>query len=183
MRRLAVALSATLFVAPAVQAVDSVIIGGMVPDGEICEIVWAESGSPEEAAAVFIAALVTFQFDEAPARDCMTRIVDDGYLTGGALSRAFIGLLDGALARQPEIARSYIEGAVAENGYALPGEPPWRIVFSRDRRFDLGDGLYRVNVATSGEPSDRSITLRRDGRGRYRIHEASALFSAVAAPR
>ncbi|MEO1038059.1 MAG: hypothetical protein AAFX09_00815 [Pseudomonadota bacterium] len=177
-KALAGAMIAALCFSAVSAAADSVIIGGTVPDGHICEQVWADSGSPEEAAAVFIAALVTLETDPDAARDCIERIVDGRYLNGGAINAE----LDRHLARlimSPAIARSYLEFATPDTGYALPGEPPWRILFTRDRRFDLGDGFYQVRVQRSGASADREVRLRRDGQGRYRIYEASDLLVAV----
>lgn len=170
-----------LLTAPA-HADESVVIPGAVPSGELCEQAWIEADTPERAATIFIAALVTYEFDEAVARDCMRRIVDANYLNAnGDLSRDFEYLIDVGIARHAAIARSYIAGAEPEEGYVLP-QGTWTVRFTRDARFDLGNGLYRVKVYTSGQPSTRPVTMRLDEDGRYRIHEASTLFVGVAAP-
>lgn len=62
---------------------------------------------PERAATVFVAALVTYEFDEATARECMRTIVDDTYLNAnGALSLDFDYLVDVGIDRHATIARS-----------------------------------------------------------------------------
>ncbi len=160
----------------------TISLPGSIPSGDACETAWAGAQSPESAAVVFVAALITYQFDEAVARNCMSRIVDERYLSNGKLSHDFEYLIDVGIARHTEIARSYVQGAVPENGYTLPAAP-WSIRFTRDSRFDLGNNEYRVKVYTSGQPSSRPITLRRDESGHYRINEASTLFVGVAAPR
>ncbi|PWE18000.1 hypothetical protein DDZ18_05350 [Marinicauda salina] len=180
-RTSAIAAAAAISIGATAHAGQGIDIPGALPDGDTCERVWADAESPEMAAAVFVAALITYEFDEAVARDCMTRIVDDGYLANGELSRNFDYLIEVGVDRHAEIARSYVEGATPENGYALP-EPPWTIRFERDRRFDLGGGEYRVKVVTSGQGTSRPVTLRRDDAGRYRIAEASTLFVGVHAP-
>lgn len=155
---------------------------GPLPSGDACEAAWAGAATPEGAAAVFVAALITYETDEDVARDCMRRIVDDGYLSNGELSYDLNYLIDVGIDRSPEIARSYVSGAEPANGYALP-EAPWQVVFTRDARFDLGNEQFRVKVITSGQPTSRPVTMRRDDAGHYRIHEASTLFVGVAAPR
>ncbi|TGY87876.1 hypothetical protein E5163_13245 [Marinicauda algicola] len=173
--------AALLLGAPALGE-ERVSINGAVPSAEACESAWRGADSPERAATVFVAALVTYEFDRETALDCMRRIVDEGYLSAnGALSHDFDYLVEVGIARSAAIARSYIEGAAPENGYVLP-EGPWTVRFERDARFDLGDGLYRVKVFTSGQPTTRPVTLRLDAEGHYRIHEASTLFVGVAAP-
>ena len=180
-RNITVAAIAALTAGAAAQADRGIDIPGTLPDAATCERAWANADAPETAAAIFVAALITYEFDETVARACMTRIVDDGYLTNGELSRSFDYLIEVGIDRHSEIARSYVDGATPENGYALP-EPPWTIRFERDRRFDLGDGEYRVKVVTSGQGTSRPVTLRRDDAGHYRIAEASTLFVGVHAP-
>ncbi|PHR60344.1 MAG: hypothetical protein COA47_08075 [Robiginitomaculum sp.] len=159
----------------------TISLPGNLPSGEACETAWAKAQTPESAAVVFIAALITYQFDEAIARDCMIRIVDDRYLSNGKLSHDLEYLIEVGIDRHAEIARSYVKGAVPGNGYAMP-EAPWTIHFTRDNRFDLGNSQYRVKVYTSGQPTSRPMTMRRDDSGHYRINEASTLFVGVAAP-
>ncbi len=168
-------------VAGLAHADQTISLPGTLPSGEACETAWKEAQSPESAAVVFVAALITYQFDKEIARDCMTRIVDDRYLSNGKLSHDVEYLIEVGIDRHPEIARSYVNGAKPENGYTMP-EAPWAIHFTRDKRFDLGNHEYRVKVYTSGQPTSRPITMRRDEHGRYRINEASTLFVGVAAP-
>jgi Domain of unknown function (DUF6935) len=180
--RIIVLAAACLSMASVAYAGQSIAIPGTLPSGTACEKAWIDAKTPEAAAVVFIAALITYQFDEDVARDCMTRIVDKNYLSNGTLSRDFEYLIDVGIKRNAEIARSYVSGAVPENGYALPGKP-WTIRFTRDKRYDLGDHLFRVKVYTSGQPTTRPITMRKDENGHYRINETSTLFVGVAAPR
>lgn len=176
-------LAAALMLTGAARADLTVTIPGAVPSGPACEQAWRQADTPERAATIFIAALVTYEFDEAVARDCMARIVDDGYLTAnGELSTDFEYLIDVGIDRHAEIARSYIHGATPENGYRLP-VGAWPVNFTRDRRYELGDGLYRIKVYTSGQPTSRPVTMRLTDDGHYRIHEASTLFVGVAAIR
>lgn len=158
----------------------TITIPGPLPDGEICESVWSEAESPEDAVVVFVAALLTYEFNEEASRDCMARIVDEGYLDSrGELSQSFEYLIEVGIERHPEIARSYVDGATPQNGYALPEEGGWDIVFTRDARFDLGNDEYRVKVYTSGQPTSRPVTVRRDEDGLMWIKEASTLFVGV----
>jgi len=174
------ALAFLLFAGGAL-ANETIGLPGPLPNGEACESAWADADTPEGAAAVFVAALLTYETNEDVARDCMRRIVDDGYLSNGVLSYDLNYLIDVGVDRSPEIARSYVSGAEPANGYTLP-ETPWQIVFTRDARFDLGNDQFRVKIITSGQPTSRPITLRRDEAGHYRVHEASTLFVGVAAP-
>jgi len=176
-----VAITVSIFTGSAAIADTVIEIPGHLPDADTCETAWAGAGTPEGAAAVFVAALITYEVDEDLARDCMRRIVDDGYLSNGDLSHDFNYLIDVGIERWPEIARSYVQGAEPSNGYALP-EAPWQIVFTRDARYDLGGEQYRVKIVTSGQPSSRPITVRRDTDDLFRINEASTLFVGVAAP-
>lgn len=178
-----IALLAGVWLTGAAAGDEIVTLPGALPSGEACESAWSRAQGPEEAASIFIAALITYEFDEDSARDCLRRIVDIGYLDAhGELSRDFEYLIDVGIDRHAAIARSYVVGATPDNGYALP-EEGWPVRFTRDARFDLGGGEYRVKVHTSGQPTSRPVTLRRDENGHYRINEASTLFVGVAAPR
>ncbi len=181
-KRTTVLAVALLGISASAHADQTITIPGTLPNAETCEKAWTGANSPEAAASIFIAALITYQFDQATARDCMTRIVDANYLSNGKLSHDIEYLIEVGIDRHSEIARSYVGDAVPDNGYTLP-ETKWNIHFTRDQRFDLGNQQYRVKVYTSGQPSSRPITMRRDGKGHYRINEASTLFVGVAAPR
>ncbi|PHS26057.1 MAG: hypothetical protein COA84_06620 [Robiginitomaculum sp.] len=181
-KRTTVLAAAILGISASAQADQTMTIQGTLPSAKACERAWASAQSPEAAATVFIAALITYQFDQNIARDCMTQIVDSNYLSNGKLSHDLEYLIDVGIDRHAEIARSYINGATPENGYNLP-QKPWSLRFTRDKRYDLGNNQYRVKVYTSGQPSSRPITMRRDENGHYRINEASTLFVGIAAPR
>ncbi|MDQ7020169.1 MAG: hypothetical protein Q9M33_13530 [Robiginitomaculum sp.] len=182
MKRTTMLAAAFLAISATAQADQTMTIPGALPSAKACESAWAGAQSPEAAATVFIAALITYQHDKTIARNCMARIVDNNYLSNGKLSHDLEYLIEVGIDRHAEIARSYVDGAVPDNGYSLPNGP-WVIRFTRDQRFDLGKGQYRVKVYTSGQPSSRPITMRRDENGHYRINEASTLFVGVAAPR
>ena len=182
MKRTIMLAAAFLTISAMAQADQTMTIPGTLPSANACESAWAGAQSPEAAATVFVAALITYQYDKAVARDCMTRIVDSNYLSNGKLGHDLEYLIEVGIDRHAEIARSYVDGAIPDNGYNLPNGP-WVIRFTRDKRFDLGGQLYRVKVYTSGQPSSRPITMRRDENGHYRINEASTLFVGVAAPR
>lgn len=99
----------------------TITIPGPLPNADICEQVWSEAQAPEDAVVVFVAALLTYEFNAEVSRDCMERIVHDGYLnSNGELSRDFEYLMEVGLADDPQIPRSYVRGATPENGYALP---------------------------------------------------------------
>ncbi|PHS28325.1 MAG: hypothetical protein COA85_03700 [Robiginitomaculum sp.] len=182
MKRTTILTAAIFGMSVSAHADQTMTIPGALPSANACESSWAGAQSPEAAATVFIAALITYQFDKAIARDCMTRIVDSSYLSNGKLSYDLEYLIEVGIDRHSEIARSYVSGAIPDNGYTLP-KKPWVIHFTRDKRFDLGNKQYRVKVYTSGQPSSRPITMRRDENGHYRINEASTLFVGVAASR
>lgn len=167
--------------APASAADTKIEIPGAAQSAEACVRANASAASPEEAAAVFVSALLAYETDQETARACFEALVDDNYLSGGGLSEDFNYLIDVGIARHPEIARSYIKGATPQNGYSA-GDPPWTLVFTRDARFKIASDVYRVKLRTSGQPTSRPISLRLVD-GRYRVNEASTLFVGVARSR
>ena len=153
-----------------------------LPSVEACENAWSDAATPEEAASVFVAAMLTYEIDKDLAADCFERIVDESYLTDAELSYDFNFLMDVGIGKSKDIARSYVSGATPENGYDI-GKAPFVLKFIRDNRFQISNDEFRTKIVTSGQPTPRPITMRLASNGHYRITEASSLFVGVAAPR
>lgn len=143
------------------------------------------AGSPRGGAAMFVAAMIIYTQDEQLGRECLTIAVDQGQLSdGGAgykgkqLSNRSLQSIKSNLGSKPYIARSYVEGATPDNGYALP-QGPLTIRFQRE---DETDGQAKVFVYSSGADNPRPITLKVNDKGAWKAWEWSSLEVGVRPP-
>lgn len=143
------------------------------------------AGSARGGAAMFVAALILYGQDEQLGRECLTIAVDQGQLSDGGqgykgkqLSNRSLQGLKSSVGAKPYIARSYVEGATPDNGYALP-KGPLTVRFSRE---DEADGQAKVFVYSSGADSPRPITLRVNDKGVWKAWEWSSLEVGVRPP-
>lgn len=143
------------------------------------------AGSPRGGAAMFVAAMIIYTQDEQLGRECLTIAVDQGQLSDGGqgykgkqLSNRSLQSLKTNLGGKPYVARSYVDGATPDNGYALP---PGALTI-RFQREDETDGQAKVFVYSSGADTPRPITLRVNDKGVWKAWEWSSLEVGVRKP-
>ena len=86
------------------------------------------------------------------------------------------------LVLDPNIARSYVEGATPQNGYTVPEGQGYTFRFSRNRLSQVSETEVRVFVATSGQSSPRPVSMKRQPDGIWKAEESSSLFVGVYLP-
>jgi hypothetical protein len=144
------------------------------------------AGTPEGGAAMMVAALLVYTEDEEVGRQCLTVAVDRQRLQEGAkgykgwqLRARDLQMIRLQLGGRSYMPRSYVEGAVPENGYTLP-EPPYRFRFVPDPRGD--ERGADAHIVSSGADSARPVTLHRNPRGIWKAYEWSSLLMGVRPP-
>lgn len=143
------------------------------------------AGTPRGGAAMFVAAMILYTQDKKLGQECLTIAVHQGQLSSGddgyggkQLSNAALQHFKMTLDPKPYIARSYVEDATPDNGYALPSGP-LTINFQRE---DEADGTAKVFVYSSGADTPRPITLKVNDKGAWKAWEWSSLEVGVRAP-
>ena len=138
---------------------------------------------------MMVLAFLAYVEDKALGQQCLTVAVDRERLQEGSKGYKGWQLSNGDLQRvqfqvqgKSYLPRSYIEGAMPENGYTLAG-PPY-VVTCSDNPYsgDINSGTYKVFVTCSGANSPRPITLKRNNRGFWKASEWSSLLVGVEAP-
>jgi hypothetical protein len=145
--------------------------------------------TPQGGAATMILALLAFAEDASLGQACLAaavapeRLVEGRAGYGGhGLGVRDLQLIQMQIGNQPHIPRSYVQGAIPENGYALP-DPPYPFAFqSNPHSGDEASGEYKVFIVSSGADSARPLTLRRDEEGIWRAREWSSLLVGVRQP-
>lgn len=143
--------------------------------------------TPERGATLMILAMLVFEDYPAEAEKMVVAAITDNNLNitqdgTKSLMPHMKDHLYKRLARDPNIARSYVEGATPQNGYALPEGQGYTFRFSRNRLSEVSDTEVRVFVATSGQSSPRPVSMKLQPDGFWRAEEASSLFVGVYLP-
>jgi hypothetical protein len=144
---------------------------------------------PEGGAAMMVVALLLYTEDETLGRACLAVAAESSRLQEGPngyrgwqLCSTDLNLIRSQLGQRPYIARSYLDGATPENGYALP-EGPCSIYVSRHAHSGAEEsGRCSVFVACSGADSPRPVILARNDRGIWKAAEWSSLLVGVRPP-
>jgi hypothetical protein len=147
------------------------------------------AGVPQGGAAMMAVALLMYIEDEELGRQCLAIAVDREKLSEGPkgydgwqLRASDIWLLHSQIKDKPYIARSYVKGAMPDNGYRLP-ESPYVFDFSDNPHSgDSETGMYKVFIASSGASSPRPVTVKRDDAGMWKAYEWSTLLVGVQEP-
>lgn len=143
--------------------------------------------TPERGATLLILAMLVFEDYPAEAEKMVIAAITDNNLniTADGVKSLMPHMKDHLykrLALDPNIARSYVEGATPQNGYALPEGQGYTFRFSRNRLSQVSKTEVRVFVATSGQSSPRPVSMRRQPDGIWKVEEASSLFVGVYLP-
>lgn len=144
---------------------------------------------PQGGAAMMVVALLMYVEDENVGRQCLAIAVDREKLSEGPrgyegwqLRASDIWLLHSQIKDKPYIARSYVEGAMPDNGYRLP-EPPYVFEFSDNPHSGNPEtGTYKVFITSSGASSPRPVTVKRNDEGIWKTYEWSTLIVGVQEP-
>lgn len=143
--------------------------------------------TPEGGAAVLVVAMIAYAQDAAVGTKFLTVALEASKLVDGP--DGFKGkqpgrmvLIDAAsrIGKAPHIARSYVQGATPQNGYALPA-PPWRIS-GREQPGDVQADRGKTFVRSTGADSPRPVHLVRNERGHWKATNWSSLEVGVRAP-
>ncbi|MBC7250629.1 MAG: hypothetical protein H5T62_10135 [Anaerolineae bacterium] len=145
--------------------------------------------TPEGGAAVFILALLTYTLNEELGRQCLVVAIDREWLQEGSggyrgqqLRLTDMRRIQTQLKNRSYLPRSYIRGALPENGYQLP-VPPYTLQFvDNPYSGDHDSGTYKVFVVSSGATSPRPIRVRRNKQGVWKAYEWSSLIVGVREP-
>jgi hypothetical protein len=139
-------------------------------------------------AAMMVVALLVYVEDEELGRQCLAIAVDREKLSEGPkgyngwqLRASDIWLLHSQIKSKPYIPRSYVKGAMPDNGYQLPGY----FVFEFSDNPHSGDperGTHKVFINSSGASSPRPVTVKRNDKGIWKAYEWSTLIVGVQEP-
>ena len=145
--------------------------------------------TPQGGATMMVVALLMYAEDEALGTQCLAAAADRGRLMEGAegyegfqLRTSDIRLIESQIGKQSYLPKSYVKGAIPDNGYQLP-DPPL-ILECSDNPYsgDPDSGPYKVFVACSGASSPRPVTVKRDEQGAWRATEWSSLVVGIQKP-
>lgn len=143
--------------------------------------------TPERGATLLILAMLVFEDDPNVAEKMVIEAITDDNLeiTASGTKSLMPHMKDHLykrLALDPNIARSYVEGATPQNGYALPQGVGYTFRFSRNRLSQVSDTEVRVFVATGGQGTPRPVSMKLQPDGIWKAEEASSLFVGVYLP-
>lgn len=144
--------------------------------------------TPEGGAAVMILALLIYTKDEELGKKCLTiaisldLLTEGNYYKGYQVNASNMSLIRSQLKKESQIPRSYIKGAVPDNGYTIPEGDIVLDFFITKYSGDMGSGLYKVFVECSGA-SARPVTLKINDKGLWKAYEWSSLIVGVQAPK
>ena len=144
----------------------------------------AQVNSPEGAAGLFVMAMLTREKSPQLSRAFMTLSLAEDLLEDGP--NGYKGRQPNPelteridhLTKHPEIARSYIVGAVAKKQYTLP-PGAFTLYLTRSKDSKLSADQIRVFLATSGADDHRAVILQREDDGIWRVADCTALFDSV----
>lgn len=141
--------------------------------------------TPHGGAAMFVLALVAYAQDPRGAEAFLTvmlrsDLLDDdreGYRNKRP-RRARRLDFESRIAGHPEIARSYVQGTSAADGYALKAGP-WVVRVRVTAQSVEGETRAKVFVWSTGADSARPITVERNANGVWKAAEWSSLEVGV----
>ena len=136
--------------------------------------------TPEGAAAVLVAALLTYVKRDPLAEQYLALLVGAGQLQSDSLRAVDRQRLKLQLIGRERTVYSYVQGATPENGYQLP-DPPYHLSFSRNPYSGKDEsGRVKVFIACSGASTARPMSLKKGVDGLWRAWEWSSLLGGVA---
>lgn len=163
---------------------DRVHLGFLPPTLQDFQHLQKGAVTPERGATLMILAMLVFEDYPAEAEKMVIEaITDDNLLIAADGTKSLMPHMKDHLYKRlkldPNIARSYVEGATPQNGYALPVGQGYTFRFSRNRLSQVSDTEVRVFVATSGQGTPRPISMKLQPSGVWKAEEGSSLFVGV----
>lgn len=100
------------------------------------------------------------------------------------LSRADIDRVNRLLPPNDYIARSYVAGATPSNNYKI-NRKSIGIKFRTQDKYvgEIEKGTYKVFVWSGGADTARPVTLKRNSKGLWKVHEFSSLTVGIRPPK
>lgn len=166
---------------------DRVHLGLLPPTLQDFEHLQKGAVTPERGATLLILAMLAFEEYPAEAEKMVIAAITDNNLLISESGTKSLMLhmkehLHKRLAQDPNIARSYVEGATPQNGYTVPEGQGYTFHFSRNRLSQVSETEVRVFVATSGQSSPRPVFMKRQPDGIWKAEESSSLFVGIYLP-
>ncbi len=163
---------------------DRVHLGLLPPTLQDFQHLQKGATTPERGVTMLILAMLVFEDYPAEAEKMVIEaITDDNLLIAADGTKSLMPYMKDHLYKRlkldPNIARSYVEGATPQNGYALPQGAGYTFRFSRNRLSQVSDTEVRVFVATSGQGTPRPVFMKLQSDGVWKAEEASSLFVGV----
>jgi len=141
--------------------------------------------TPEGGAAVFALAILMYTKDQEVGKQALTVAIDKSHLSQGDTYKGYsppssINYHLKRLLQRPYIARTYVKGTDAKQGYKLPSK--LKFESSRNPYSKQSNGDIKVYIQCSGADSPRPITLRKNNRGLWKAVNYNSLFVGTVPP-
>lgn len=166
---------------------ESVNLGSLPATLEDFEHLQAGAVTPERGVAMLILAMLVFEdYPQEAEKMVIHAITDNNLVVSAGGTKSLMPHMKDHLYKRleldPNIARSYVEGAAPQNGYSLPEGKGYTFHFSRNRLSVVSETEVRVFVATSGQESSRPVFMKLQPNGIWKAEESSSLFVGVYLP-
>ena len=163
---------------------DRVHLGLLPPTLQDFQHLQKGATTPERGATMLILAMLVFEdYPDEAEKMVVEAITDDNLVIAADGTKSLMPHMKDHLYKRlkldPNIARSYVEGATPQNGYTLPQGAGYTFRFSRNRLSQVSDTEVRVFVATSGQGTSRPVSMKLQPDGIWKAEEGSSLFVGV----
>jgi hypothetical protein len=166
---------------------DRVHLGLLPPTLQDFEHLQKAATTPERGATMLVLAMLVFEnYPDEAEKMVVAAITDNNLVIAQDGTRTLMphmkDHLHKRLVQDPNIARSYVEGATPQNRYTMPEGQGYTFRFSRNRLSQVSDTEVRVFIATSGQSSPRPVFMKKQENGLWKAEESSSLFVGVYLP-
>jgi len=172
---------------PSAAQAESVIELGLLPP-TLQDFLHLQEGAvtPERGLALFVLAMLVHEDMPSVAEEMVIAATTDNNLViksdGTKVLLPYMRDHLGRLAKDPAIARSYVEGATPQNGYTIPSGAGYKFHFSRNRLSEVSKTEVRVFIKTSGAGTPRPVFLSKQKNGIWKVEEMGSLFVGIYLP-
>lgn len=144
--------------------------------------------TPWGGAAMFVMAMMVYADDPETGMDCFTAmLVNDSTLLRNVTPWGYKGLEPQSYIKDrvtliqayPYIARSYLQGAVPENGYTV-SDYKCTFVTNTDSKVSVNE--FKLWILSSGDEEPREITLELNSKGIWKMWSWDVMISHVETP-
>lgn len=166
---------------------DRVHLGLLPPTLQDFEYLQKGATTPERGATMLVLAMLVFEdYPDEAEKMVVAAITDNNLVVASDGTKSLMPHMKDHLHKRlvldPNIARSYVEGATPQNGYTMPEGQGYTFRFSRNRLSQVSDTEVRVFIATSGQSSPRPVFMKKQDNGLWKAEESSSLFVGVYLP-